>query len=418
MEQFVINNLITDDGSGKKSNKALLFFLIALGLIISSYLLYRHHILVTNSISKIDVCSAVFGKGCDASLTSSVSNQFGLPLAAWGILYFITLFVTLLLPVLLGNVFEGPSKVATFLLTLFASLASASFLVYMLINPALFCPFCVVIHAINLVIFYLILQTTNFPFRSAYNKIIKSIKGSQPGQSNSFIKPLGYATIFLIVVSLYFGLQILTAAINVPANTAFNVKQNLSIFLQEPIKNIPIELDDPVWGIATTPVELIVFSDFQCPSCQYFSQIVDELKTKYRGQFHLVFKHFPLGRACNSVITENVHPKACEAAMAAEAAKQQGKFWEFHDSLFVTNLNRVDKSVCTLATEIGLDQKQFEQSRIGQKAYEKIVKTVQLANSLGVSGTPAVFLNGRNVKNFSLESMESLMNYELKTLKK
>ena len=159
--------------------------------------------------------------------------------------------------------------------------------------------------------------------------------------------------------------------ISVPANsinntTANNELQYFKEFESMPQHNIPVDAYDPILGDNNSPVKIIVFSDFQCPSCRYFSQVLKDLESNNKGRFHVVFKHFPLDTACNSAIANDVHPRACEAAMAAEAAKQQGKFWEFHDAAFSTDLNKVDETVCSNATRLNLDHKRFEENRISQ----------------------------------------------------
>ena len=85
------------------------------------------------------------------------------------------------------------------------------------------------------------------------------------------------------------------------------------------------EESDRVWGSETAKVTLIEYADFQCPACATYYPIVKELKEKYPEDLRVVFRHFPL-------IT--IHKNAFPSAIAAEAAQEQGKFWEMHDILF------------------------------------------------------------------------------------
>ncbi|MEO7294070.1 MAG: thioredoxin domain-containing protein [Ginsengibacter sp.] len=395
---------LKDVKQGSIFSRVSLIILIILGIITSGYLLYRHTVLTNYNIGKIDVCSAVFGKGCDNALISSVAYQVGLPLAAWGIIYFAILASIILLPKLFGKEFIEPIGPVVFFLTLIAFITSIGFLILMFANPVLFCPLCAVIHVINFFIFAVIIKVTNFsfwPFKQRLNATSNSSL-SESTDNNLKLKLAGFSCVLFIAISLYFGLQIISGATDLSKETVFDPKKNLEQFLGEKLYNIPIDADDPVLGSIKSPVEIIVFSDFQCTSCRYFAQAIDELKKKDSNKFHIVYKHFPLGKACNSVIHDDVHPRACEAALASEAAKQQGKFWQFHDYLFHTNLDKLDVTVSSIAVKLGLDLNKFEEYRISKAAQNKIANTVQLANSLGIDGTPAVFLNGRPVNNFPL----------------
>jgi protein-disulfide isomerase len=231
------------------------------------------------------------------------------------------------------------------------------------------------------------------------------------------VKFFGYLSVLALVAVLYVGLQILQDQ-NSNASMLFNQEQNLREYKAAQKRTIPIDHDDPVLGPLNSPVEIIVFSDFECPSCRYFSLVLNTLEQEYKGKFHVVYKYYPLNKACNSFVDKDVHPRACEAAFAAEAARKQEKFWEYHNSLFITNLSYFSKNVCSLADSLGLNHEKFERDRTSTEAMAKIKRTTTLANDLGVSGTPTVFLNGRQIKNFGLPSVKSLIEYELESKKK
>lgn len=104
--------------------------------------------------------------------------------------------------------------------------------------------------------------------------------------------------------------------------------------------------------------------------------------------------------------------------MAALAAGQQGKFWEFHDKLF-TNYNRLnDQKVQEIATQLGLEQAKFSKDQKSPVEAARIRQDYEEGIRLGVRGTPTLFINGRKVKNRSMENMEAIIEEELKTAKK
>jgi NhaA family Na+:H+ antiporter len=146
-------------------------------------------------------------------------------------------------------------------------------------------------------------------------------------------------------------------------------------------------------GNPDAPVTLEEFGDFQCPPCGKFSEFVEELLKEYNPRLRLVFRNFPLSG----------HEHAREAALAAEAAGLQGKFWEMHDTLYreqdtwskAPNVRELFESY---GGTIGLDVDQFKKDMDGDKARERVDSDRALADFLGVKATPTLFINNRPVE--------------------
>ncbi len=138
-------------------------------------------------------------------------------------------------------------------------------------------------------------------------------------------------------------------------------------------------------GDATAPIELIQYGDFQCRhSGSVFIAI--KLLQQYLGdQLNFIFRHFPL---------PSVHPLALEAAIASEAAAQQGKFWLMHDKIFEEQKYLVRSSFSRFAEEIELDATTFENNREHKKLIYKVVNDFEGGIKSGVDGTPTFFING------------------------
>lgn len=129
---------------------------------------------------------------------------------------------------------------------------------------------------------------------------------------------------------------------------------------------------------------------------------------KYPKDVKLVFKNFPL----------NKHLFAKKAAVAALAAKEQGKFWEFHDRLFVNFSSLNDEKIRAIAAELELDIGRFEKSMKNPEIMSVINNDIQEAASAGVRGTPTVFINGKLMKNRNLKGFQDMINSELERLPK
>ena len=134
---------------------------------------------------------------------------------------------------------------------------------------------------------------------------------------------------------------------------------------------------------------------------------LEQLLEKYPNDVRVVFKNFPI----------RSHKFAIPAAMAALAAGRQNKFWKFHDELF-KNYNRLnDQKVQEIVTQLGLDQKQFDEHKKSPVEAARIRQDYEEGIKLGVRGTPTLFINGRKVKNRTMKSMEAMINQEIEAAK-
>lgn len=126
------------------------------------------------------------------------------------------------------------------------------------------------------------------------------------------------------------------------------------------------------------------FSDFQCPYCAKSRIGLNQFLTKH-PEATVVFKHFPL---------TSIHDQAMPAAMAAWAAAQQNKFWEFHEALFVGQAQLSDRLYLDIAKALKLDITTFNRDRASDPARKAIQQDMQLAQQLGIRGTPFYVMNG------------------------
>ena len=138
------------------------------------------------------------------------------------------------------------------------------------------------------------------------------------------------------------------------------------------------------------PVELVVYSDFQCPACAVAAPILTTLAGE--GSVSLTYRYFPL---------VSIHPNAAAAAEAAEAAALQGRFWEFHDALFArqaawTDLAASDAAAAfeDVATEVGLDIPRWRSDAASSAVADAVASDRRNAEELHLSGTPTIFVNG------------------------
>jgi protein-disulfide isomerase len=145
--------------------------------------------------------------------------------------------------------------------------------------------------------------------------------------------------------------------------------------------------DDPSRGSRDAKVTVVEFSDFQCPFCSRAVPVVKEVEKEFAGEVRVVWKHLPL----------SFHPNAMPAALAAEAARQQGKFWEMHDRLFAGQQSLSDAAYAKNARELGLDMARFDKALQDPTTRARVEEDAKAAAAAGVSGTPTFLVNGEPV---------------------
>lgn len=175
-------------------------------------------------------------------------------------------------------------------------------------------------------------------------------------------------------------------------------------------KNRVVGEEDNVRGNFDAKVTIIEYADFQCPACAFYSALIKELEKQMEGDVRVVFRHFPL---------TSIHKNAISAALAAEAAGRQDKFWEMHDVLFQAqseweNADDPKEIFEGYAEALGLDMQQYRKDYESSELSEKVKKDLDLALELGLNATPTFFVNGRRIRNpGSLEDFKALVNKEL-----
>lgn len=162
--------------------------------------------------------------------------------------------------------------------------------------------------------------------------------------------------------------------------------------------------DSPARGGVEAKVTLVEFCDFQCPFCQRVNSTVEQLQRSYGNELKVVFKHRPLP----------FHNRARAAALAAEAAAEQGKFWAMHDAVFANQSQLSDEDLARHAQALGLDVERWRRELLSERAQARVDADIRLAEQLGIRGTPSFLINGRLLTGAQpLASFKTLIDEEL-----
>ncbi|HEX6169360.1 MAG TPA: DsbA family protein [Chitinophagaceae bacterium] len=147
----------------------------------------------------------------------------------------------------------------------------------------------------------------------------------------------------------------------------------------------PVSSIDHLWGNKNALIELVEYGDFQCPYCGRAYPIIKRLKVEMNDSVKFIFRNFPISK---------IHPQAKAAAIAAEAAALQNKFWEMHDLIFEHQKRLTHEAIVEYAHMAGLDLNRFNEDIQHENLLRKVEGDFMSGLRSGVNATPTFFING------------------------
>jgi protein-disulfide isomerase len=147
------------------------------------------------------------------------------------------------------------------------------------------------------------------------------------------------------------------------------------------------ENTDGYWiGSSKPKITIVEFADFECPYCKQSYATLREAALTYKNVVKLIFRDYP------------VHENSLDLAMAARCAGEQGLFWPMHDKLFANQGNLTAEKALKLAIQTGVNKDKYSSCIATKKYQAKLEKDYSDAETLGVSGTPTLFINGYKIE--------------------
>jgi protein-disulfide isomerase/uncharacterized membrane protein len=415
-----MNRNVTSREAAARRGRGLLLLLAAAllagGLLGSGYLLFRSLALAGDAAGASDVCSAIFGKGCDATLRDRFSKQLGIPVAGWGVLYFGSLLLLLVLGRVLDEGFRRATGAAAALLVLLGGVVSLGLVVSLLAGRFPLCPLCLVVNGLNLLAVVPVVRFSGRPFREVvrdWGRGLRYLAGAAVADPLAARwRVVGFACVGLAFVSIYQWILI-------EEDRAASRKKQVdpakvvASYEAAPRVEIPADPEAPALGSPNARVEVLVFSDAFCPHCRVFWAEARHLVEQYGDLVRIVFRHFPLDPPCNPSVPRPLHPHACNAGLALEAARKQEKFWAYHDALLSPDAGGRKDPFLGAAEAAGLDVERFKRDMGDAKLRERLEADVAVGAKLGITATPAIFLDGRHVEDPSAKAVEILLAHLL-----
>jgi protein-disulfide isomerase/uncharacterized membrane protein/peroxiredoxin len=349
--------------------------------------------------------------GCAQVLSSKWSTIGGVPVTVPAIALFGWLAALSLLS--LRGKFEADRLAAYAVSGALAGVGLGGFLLYeMLVSVGEICPYCLIMDGSNLAVLLLGAACHRGGMRGGFRAAMALLK--KPTLSAP--APL----VLAIAVVAAFGLDSASrnhwknqpapvveatptpstappAASAVAQPTAPAASGTIRVVLTEDVHDIPLDASIPQKGPKDAPVTIVLFEDFQCPFCKKLSGNVELLLEEVKD-VRVAFMHFPMHQQCNATtLQKNMHKFACVAASAGVCAHEQGKFWPMHDLMFRNNQDLAVRDLQGYAAEAGLDVAKWQTCMRDPATTEKVKADSKIGGDAGVSGTPALFVNGHRL---------------------
>ncbi len=372
--------------TNKKNLLIQVLALLGLGLAIKLAFIYYSANFDEYSLSSF--CSINDFIDCDGAARTNAAQFLGIPLAYWGIFFYLTvLFLTFvdklknikLLRFL--EVFKAPMVYITLLGTI-------SFVVSMtLAGISLFkiqklCILCLATYFIDFVIALVAsdcsLIKIAFSFKTTFLDFIAGAK--------KYVK----TTILLVLLATSF-----LAYSGITLNFVPHVKQRREIMKYRKIKFNPYRISGNILGSEKADVVINLYSDFVCPLC-YINNIMVHKAAKEFSNVKIIHHNLPFDKECNPFINFNMHPNACFMTRGALAAKKQGNYWEMSSLLYENQPKKMD-DMLILVDKINLDKNQFIKDFESNTITVELAKEIEAAEKLEISATPTMYINKEQI---------------------
>lgn len=370
----------------------------AVGAALSLYATNLTFTLASVGLVESSACSINEWINCDLAHSSSFSRLLGIPVAWWGLLF----YVFAGLAALNGAISKDRSKASSYLsvawiLSIFAVLFSL-YKAMNLFELGILCPVCVGMYAANIGLMFALpagLAVGVSKWGDFLSNYFKSLLGKQ---STLLFEPK--PVMMAVTLVLLFGIGYALARTyeqRITDTSDFDLDQRVTQFFRQ--RPVLIEHgDEPaVWGNPDAAITIVEFADFQCPACQQSAVRFRPLLWEFRNDIRYIFMNSPWDSAINDNMTSQLHPRAGDAARAGVCAQEFGDFWDFHDDIFRNVVSLGMPLYVRLAEQRGWDINEFAACMAREDVTARVKHDIAVSNSIGTPGTPAIYVNGRKL---------------------
>jgi protein-disulfide isomerase/uncharacterized membrane protein len=416
---------------------ALRFIILGLSLLgfVISLEALRQHLLYTHALSSTpSFCDISSYVSCNKVNASEWSTFLGVPIASYGIFFYLALVGLCLVVGARKAVSErGFASVVMAAGAVSTVLSLCLFAISALIIKAL-CILCLSLYLIN---FGLLVVPWWFVFRGSFLAGISSglsnlasfLRNTIRPEANTdktIIRGARFSFVSLVLLALMawavgpLMLKLFKARVDAPS---VKTQDPLQSWNAEAHVTIPLSINsgafgDYAQGEQNAPIKIVEFADFECPGCRAMHFRLHDLLSSYEGKYFLVFRNYPLDRSCNSGMKHDLHMHACLSANLARCAGEQDKFWDATEWLFAAKeleveapVDQVRESLLTgAASQLGLDLDALRECVGSGRQLKKIQEDISTADSLQLESTPSFWINGKLLRRASPDALKKVFD--------
>jgi protein-disulfide isomerase/uncharacterized membrane protein len=406
----------------------------------SGLLLLEHHGEPRAAAAVSQVCGEGGQSGCETVARSRYSEIRGMPLAALGLFFALTVGALLLLSLLSGAESHDAAAALVLLVLVIALAADVVLLGVQVVAIKAFCRLCLLTYALNALALVLLLPArrdgavvgeavtkrdgrlvfagwalTSLALATGVYAVEKALDARERTRVSSI---LGVAPSPLPAALPSRPMEPGSEAqrYQEEARVATEQARRLQEILDDPKKLegyfaqkaarefdanpvFPLKLEGmPSKGAPSGPIKVVEFSDFLCPFCKNIAGAFAGYIPQTANRVTLYFKNYPLDAVCNPNLKQTIHEGACWLAMGGLCAQEQNGFWPYHDKVFSSQVDKPEaKDVVQLATEAGLDGAAMQSCLASGRMKERLAAQIEEAREGGVSATPTLFINGKRL---------------------
>jgi uncharacterized membrane protein/predicted DsbA family dithiol-disulfide isomerase len=368
----------------------LLAVVAAIGVALGAISTWVHRRIATSGGAYTSFCNVSETVNCDKVVTSPHGMLLGIPVSVWAIGFYLVLFGLALRSAAPASPRRDRARADAFALAVAGATFSAYLATISIVVLKTICPLCAglyVVSALSLASAWVLAS----PLPETVVRLLERwhIVRRRPALATA----IAGTVVGVIALSSWLGAQTRLTREQVFRDNP----QFYDWYTNQPIVDGVIE-GGYSQGPEDAPIQLVEFSDFECPHCAQAHVTLKDLLPRYANQIRFTYHHFPLSSDCNPAIQHKGHEHACRAAVAADCAAQGGRFAPFANLLFANQGALDDKSLRDYAKQVGLDLDAFDQCVASPGPPERLAADVKAAQKMGVRSTPTFFINNRKIE--------------------
>lgn len=325
---------------------------------------------------------------CDGAARSTVSQFWGIPLAYWGMFFYITVLFLTIVDKLKNikflkflEVFKNPMSYITVLGTV-AFAVSMVLAGLSLFKIHKLCILCMVTYIIDLLIGLVACSGRFSMFAGSFKTtFIDFIDGAKK-----------YTKTFIILVILAVSFLCYSG---ITYNFVPHIKKQKAILKYRDIKFNPYRVKGNLLGVENPDVVIELYSDYVCPLC-YINNIMLHQAAKEFKNIKIIHHNYPFDKECNPYISFSMHPNACFMSRGAISAMQQGNYWEMSSLLYENQPVTMD-AMLKLTDRLGFDKDKFISDFNSEETTKELQAEIDKASELNIDGTPTMYINGEKI---------------------